>query len=120
MEADLLGPPYERHAIDLGADDEGAVTATLVRRRSDSPTDGAVLYVHGYVDYFFQTHLADFYAARGLDFYAIDLRKHGRSLQPHQTPNFATDLDVYHTELDEAVRVIRKEDGHQRLLVNGH
>jgi alpha-beta hydrolase superfamily lysophospholipase len=117
---DLLGEPYERQTIELGSDDEGPVTATLVRRRSDKPTGAAVLYVHGFVDYFFQTHLADFYTGRGLDFYALDLRKYGRSLQPHQTPNFIRDLREYYPELDEALRIIRDEDGHDRLLVNGH
>jgi alpha-beta hydrolase superfamily lysophospholipase len=117
---DLLGAPYERHTIDLGSDAEGPVSATLVRRRSDSPAGGAVLYLHGFVDYFFQTNLADFYTARGLDFYALDLRKYGRSLQPHQTPNLCADLADYYPELDEAVRIIREEDGRSALLVNGH
>jgi len=51
-------------------------------RRSPRPgevTRGAVLYVHGFTDYFFQTGLADFFAARGLRFYALDLRKCGRA-----------------------------------------
>jgi alpha-beta hydrolase superfamily lysophospholipase len=120
VETDVLGPPYERQTIDLGSDDEGPLTATLVRRRSESPTGGAVLYVHGFVDYFFQTHLADFYTARGLDFYALDMRKYGRSLLEHQTPNFVRDLGEYYAELDEAARLIREEDGRGRLLVNGH
>jgi alpha-beta hydrolase superfamily lysophospholipase len=120
VETDLLGAPYERQTIDLGSDDEGPVTATLVRRRSEKPTGAAVLYVHGFVDYFFQTHLADFYTERGLDFYALDLRKYGRSLQAHQTPNFIRDLREYYPELDEATRIIRDEDGHGRMLVNGH
>ncbi|HEX9999473.1 MAG TPA: alpha/beta hydrolase [Actinoplanes sp.] len=120
MEIDVLGPPYERHTIDLGSDDEGAVIATLVRRRAEQPTRRAVLYVHGFVDYFFQTHLADFFVERGWDFYAIDLRKYGRSLLPHQTPNFARSLTDYYPELDEAARIIREQDGHDRLLVAGH
>jgi alpha-beta hydrolase superfamily lysophospholipase len=120
VEIDVLGPPYERHTIDLGADDEGPVVATLVRRRADRPTRRAVLYVHGFVDYFFQTHLADFFAERGWDFYALDLRKYGRSLLPHQTPNFARSLTDYFPELDEAARIIRDEDGHDQMLVAGH
>ncbi len=120
MEIDVLGPPYERHTIDLGSDDEGAVVATLVRRRADQPSRRAVLYVHGFVDYFFQTHLADFFAERGWDFYALDLRKYGRSLLPHQTPNFARSLTEYYPELDEAARIIREQDGHDQLLVAGH
>ncbi|WP_189080912.1 alpha/beta hydrolase [Mangrovihabitans endophyticus] len=120
METDVLGPPYERHTIDLGSDDEGPVIATLVRRRADRPARRAVLYVHGFVDYFFQTHLADFFVERGWDFYAIDLRKYGRSLLPHQTPNFARSLSDYFPELDEAARIIREQDGHEQMLVAGH
>ncbi|MBL7260377.1 alpha/beta hydrolase [Paractinoplanes lichenicola] len=120
MEIDVLGPPYERHTIDLGRDDEGEVVATLVRRRADRPSRRAVLYVHGFVDYFFQTHLADFFVERGWDFYALDLRKYGRSLRPHQTPNFARSLADYFPELDESARIIREQDGHDQLLVGGH
>jgi alpha-beta hydrolase superfamily lysophospholipase len=120
VEIDVLGPPYERHTIELGTDDEGPVVATLVRRRADKPSRRAVLYVHGFVDYFFQTHLADFFVERGWDFYALDLRKYGRSLLAHQTPNFARSLTDYFPELDEAARIIREQDGHDQLLVAGH
>jgi alpha-beta hydrolase superfamily lysophospholipase len=120
VETDVLGQPYERHTIDLGTDDEGPVVATLVRRRAETPSRRAVLYVHGYVDYFFQTHLADFFTERGWDFYALDLRKYGRSLLEHQTPNFCRSLTEYYPELDEAVRIIREQDGHDQLLVAGH
>lgn len=123
---DILGEPYEAVDLPLAADDEGEVVATLVRRRAGAPgaaaggSRRAVLYVHGYVDYFFQTHLADFYVERGYDFYALDLRKYGRSLRPHHSPNFVRDLGAYDEELDEAVRIIREVDGHDTLLLNGH
>lgn len=117
---DVLGAPYEQLTIDLGVDAEGPVTATLVRRKSPTINTRAVLYVHGYNDYFFQTHLADFYIDQGFDFYAIDLRKHGRSLGGHQTPNFTANIEVYFEELDEALRIIRNEDEHDQVLVNGH
>ena len=120
VETDVLGQPYERHTIELGNDDEGPVVATLVRRRGETPSRRAVLYVHGFVDYFFQTHLADFFVERGWDFYALDLRKYGRSLLPHQTANFARSMTDYYPELDEAARIIREVDGHDQLLVAGH
>ncbi|MGE5828740.1 MAG: alpha/beta hydrolase [Micromonosporaceae bacterium] len=120
METDLLGAPYERMPLVLEPDDEGEVVATLIRRRAAEPTSRAVLYVHGFVDYFFQTHLADFFVERGYDFYAVDLRKHGRSLRPHQTPNFCRDITDYFPEVDEAVRIIRDQDGHDTVLLNGH
>ncbi|RAY11844.1 alpha/beta hydrolase [Actinomadura craniellae] len=117
---DVLGPEYEAIELPLGEDAEGEVVATLVRRRGEAVNDRAVLYVHGFVDYFFQRHLADFYLAQGYDFYALDLRKYGRSLRPHQTPNFVDSLTDYFPEIDEAVRIVREEDGHDVLLVNGH
>jgi alpha-beta hydrolase superfamily lysophospholipase len=117
---DVLGLPYERHTIDLGTDDEGPVVATLIRRRCPTPTRRAVLYVHGFVDYFFQTHLADFFVEHGWDFYALDLRKYGRSLLPHQTANFCRSLTDYFPELDESARIIREDDGHDQMLVAAH
>ncbi|MER8185188.1 alpha/beta hydrolase [Kitasatospora sp. NPDC094015] len=116
---DILGEPYQAVELPLRPDEEGAVSATLVRRTVPGAKQ-AVLYVHGYVDYFFQTHLADHFTAAGYSFYALDLRKYGRSLKAHQSPNFVRDLTAYDEELDEAVRIIREVDGHTRLLVNGH
>jgi alpha-beta hydrolase superfamily lysophospholipase len=118
--ADVLGPEYEAIELPLGQDAEGDVVATLVRRRGAERGRRAVLYVHGFIDYFFQKHLADFYVERGFDFYALDLRKYGRSLRPHQTPNFVRSLSDYFPEIDEAVRIVREEDGHEVLLLNGH
>jgi alpha-beta hydrolase superfamily lysophospholipase len=120
VETDVLGLPYEQRRITLADDFEGEVVATLVRRRAPEPTGRAVLYLHGYVDYFFQTHLAEFFTDRGYDFYALDLRKHGRSLLAHQTPNYCADISEYFAEIDEAVRIIREEDGHDTLVLNGH
>ncbi|SHN27189.1 alpha/beta hydrolase [Cryptosporangium aurantiacum] len=117
---DVLGAPYEQYTIPLGSDDQGEVVATLVRRRADRPTGRAVLHVHGFVDYFFQTHLADRLVESGFDFYAIDLRKYGRSLRPHQTPYFCRSLTEYFADLDAAVRIIREQDSHETVLVHAH
>ena len=120
---DVLGTNYRSLDLELRPDSEGALTATLVRRAclpDEEQPVRAVLYVHGFVDYFFQTHLADAWAAAGYTFYALDLRKHGRSLRPHHTPNFVTALADYDEELDAAVRIIRDEDGHSSLTVMGH
>ena len=119
MEPDIL-PGFLSETIALRPDDQGEVVATLVVRRAPVPTDKAVLYVHGYCDYFFNVELADRYNEQGFDFYAIDLRKYGRSLRPHQTPYLALSLDEYFEELDAAVDRIRNRDGHTFLLYNGH
>ncbi len=120
-ETDVLGTPYTAETIDLPPDSEGPVVATLVHRAAE--TDGrrrAVLHVHGFCDYFFQTVAADFWVARGYDFYALDLRKYGRSLLPHQTPSYVTDLAEYDAELDEAMRRIVERDGHEHVVISAH
>ncbi len=120
-ETDILGSPYTRETIELADDDEGEVVATLVRRGCDtSVARGAVLHVHGFCDYFFQEPQAEFFAALGYDFYALDLRKYGRSLLAHQTPNFCLDLSEYYEELDAALALIRQRDGHAAVIVTGH
>src|SRR5688572_28454978 len=112
---DVLGAPYEQCTIPLGRDDQGEVVATLVRRRADEPTGRGLLHVNGFVDYFFQTRLADRLVEAGFDFYAIDLRKSGRSLRSHQTPYFCRSLSEYYADLDAAVRVIREQDEHDTV-----
>ena len=99
---DVLGEPYTVETLDLGEDEEGPVCATLVHRPAPEPTDRAVLHVHGFADYFFHTEYAEWWNARGYDFYALDLRKYGRSLLEHQTPNYVEDLREYFPDLDAA------------------
>ncbi|MBP8285418.1 MAG: alpha/beta hydrolase [Rhodoferax sp.] len=116
---DLL-PNFEQSTLSgLGAP-EGLVDTVLVRRRCASASSRAVLYIHGYVDYFFQVHLADFYNAAGLNFYALDLRRHGRAMRPHQHPNFTTDIDEYLQDVDAAIAVLGKYELMDWLLINGH
>ncbi len=117
---DVLGDGWEQRVIPLRPDHQGEAVATLVRRTSDQRRRRAVLYVHGYVDYFFQTHLGDAWAAQGYDFYALDLRAHGRSLLPHQLANDIHDLASYAEELDAAARILREDEDHEVVVVQGH
>jgi alpha-beta hydrolase superfamily lysophospholipase len=115
---DVLGAPYTAETIPLPDDHEGPALATLVRRAAEEPTRRAVLHVHGFADYFFQTEYAEWWTARGYDFYAVDLPKYGRSLLPHQTPNYTNDLTDYFPVLDEVWDRIRAD--HDRVVVTGH
>jgi alpha-beta hydrolase superfamily lysophospholipase len=93
--------------------------ATLVRRVPEGTGHRrAVLYVHGWNDYFFQTHLGAAMEDLGFDFYALDLRRYGRSLRRGHLRGFITNLDDYAVELDLAAAVIAAE--HDELVVMGH
>ncbi|MHA7135031.1 alpha/beta hydrolase [Oerskovia turbata] len=124
-EEDVLGPDYRRLTLQLTPDDEGDVVATLVRY--DPPTEEpvrpvrAVLYVHGWSDYFFQTELAEYWHAQGAAFFALDLRKYGRSLRPHQTPGYMEHLHEYDEDLETALAMIHTELGaHASIMLFGH
>ena len=107
---DILGDGYTQQVLELGADPdgEGPIAAVLVRRepRTGEVARGAVLYVHGFSDYFFQTALADFFAERGLAFYALDLRKSGRARRSGQTAHYVSDLALCDDELERALAIV--------------
>ena len=94
------------------------LVATLVRKAPADRHRRAVLYVHGWNDYFFQTHLADQMSDLGFDFYAIDLRRYGRSLRRGHLRGFITDLDDYGDELGTAANIIA--ENHDQLVLMGH
>lgn len=76
------------------------------------------MYLHGWNDYFFQTHVGDFFASLGYDFYALDLRRYGRSLRPEQLPGYIANLSDYDAEIDAAMARIRRR--HSGVVLYGH
>lgn len=106
---DVLGPDWVSRTITLAPDEEGEVVATLVSRADAPRYDRSVLYLHGYSDYFYEGRIGQPWLDHGYDFYALDLRKHGRSIRPHQTPNYTPDLRVYGADIAAALGVIRLE-----------
>ena len=118
-EPDLVGENYLSTVLELGTDPDGEceIIAVLVRRvppATDTPRS-AVLHLHGFSDYFFQNGLADFYAARGMAFFGLDLRKSGRARRAGQTPRYGSDLAQYHDELERSLAIIA--DAHPGLPV---
>lgn len=120
-EPDVL-PGYWQQTIGLGIDPdgEGELVATLVRRGDGGTARRAVLALHGYTDYFFNTELADRFAERGFAFYALDLHKCGRSRRSGQTPHFTTTLARYDAELLRSLDAIATDTGGARVCLYGH
>lgn len=116
---DILGDEYLQRTFRMPDDYEGEVVCTLVKRMAQTETHDAILYVHGYNDYFFQRELGDSANVRGYNFYALDLRKYGRSLRPNQDAFFCKDLHEYFADIDTALTTIRME-GNKRIWLMGH
>jgi alpha-beta hydrolase superfamily lysophospholipase len=103
-------------AAPLAGESQGALSATLVRRTLDADPERdlrtrAVLFVHGWNDYFFHTHVAAFFEAQGFTLYALDLRRCGRSYRDGQLRDYVDALDEYFEELDAARAVMAERHG---------
>jgi alpha-beta hydrolase superfamily lysophospholipase len=117
-EPDILGDGFEACTFRAAGDDGVERTATLVRFRtaqdgSRLSTGGrrTVLFLHGWSDYFFNVDLAQFWAHKGYEFYAMDMHNHGRSLRPDAPGGFVADLADYDAEISKAIGIIGA-DGH--------
>lgn len=116
---DILGPGFEMRYMPQPDDYSGHVRSTIVRRLASSRTTKAILYVHGFSDYFLQKEMADMFASSGYDFYAVDLRKYGRSLMPGQKMFQVRDLREYFSDIDSAIDIILSE-GYDEIVLFGH
>jgi len=100
--------------------------ATLVRADASpgslgaTSVKGVVLHVHGFNDYFFQTHFAEACLKHGYLFYAVDLRNAGRSEKPDSIPHYVPHLRLHGEDLAEAAQAIRQLHPDLPLVVHAH
>ncbi|APT92329.1 lysophospholipase [Corynebacterium phocae] len=118
---DILGPDFYATSLPLGTDPdgEGTIEATLVAYQPQTPGFAdrpALLWVHGMTDYFFNTPTAQHFHELGYAFYAVDLRKCGRSRREGQRWHYVSDLSYYYTDLDKALDTIPN----QSVVPMGH
>jgi len=116
---DILKIGFEQCTIPLSNDYEGKVIATLIRQWSKTESSKAILYIHGFNDYFFQQEMAFRFIDNGYNFYALDLRKYGRSFQPHQKFNDIRNLKDYYEEINKAIDIIKNEQN-TNITLMGH
>jgi alpha-beta hydrolase superfamily lysophospholipase len=117
----LLGKDgYEAETVKQPDDYAGEVVSTVVRRLPEGPRPKqGVLYVHGYNDYFFQSEMGREFNDSGYAFYAVDLRKYGRSLLPGQRRYEARDMNEYFADIDSAITRMRR-DSIEEIVLMGH
>ncbi|MEE6281957.1 alpha/beta hydrolase [Georgenia sunbinii] len=114
---DVLGAGFEARTIELLPDDDGPVVATLVRHLPGDDPDAlsspeprfTVLYLHGWNDYFHQRELARQLSALGGAFYALDLRRYGRSLRPGNLRGYVESLSTYDEDIHGARDLMRQD-----------
>lgn len=116
---DIL-PGYEARYVDQGEAFDGPCRSTIVRRRCHMPgVRRGFLYIHGFNDYFFQSEMGDRFVDSGYHFYAVDLRRYGRSWLPWQWPFNVRDQKEYFADIDSALAQMHR-DGITDITLGGH
>ncbi len=110
---------YETATIIQPRDYSGDVVSTVIRKLPASAASTAVLYIHGFNDYFFQTEMGDRFVERGYAFYAVDLRKYGRSYRKGQRMFEVRNFKEYFADLDSAFSIIAGS-GIDDVILVGH
>ncbi|MDP9984063.1 alpha-beta hydrolase superfamily lysophospholipase [Pseudarthrobacter oxydans] len=119
---DILGDDFEACTVAAAGPDGVERTATLVRHVPGAGTAAggapagkgeagggrprAVLFLHGWSDYFFNEELAEFWTGQGFAFFALDMHNHGRSLHAGAPGGYVADLDDYDAEITAAIGII--------------
>lgn len=109
---------YEMRRVAQPNDYDGAVVSSVVRRLIPD-SDKGVLYVHGYNDYFLQAEMGVEFNDHGYQFYALDLRKYGRSILPGQRQFQMRSVGEYFADIDSALSIMA-DAGVKDVVIMGH
>lgn len=110
---------FEARYVNQGEAFDGPCRSTIVRRLASDSTDKAYLYIHGFNDYFFQSEMGERMVDSGYNFYAVDLRRYGRSMEPWQYPFNVRDMREYFDDIDSAIAQIHRDDNID-ITLSGH
>ena len=116
---DILGNGYKKMYIYHPRDYSGSIRSTIIRKMSHCQNRRGILYIHGYNDYFFQNEMGNRFVDSCFHFYAVDLRKYGRSLINGQSKFQVRDIREYFADIDSAISVM-KQDGITQIVLMGH
>ncbi|MCL2464467.1 MAG: alpha/beta hydrolase [Micrococcales bacterium] len=112
----LAGAP----AASVAAGRSDPIYALVRRTAQPRRARGVVVHLHGYNDYFFQTHLADAVEGAGWAFLALDARRAGRAWRLGEVPHYQDDLREQGTDLTAAVTAARLWHPGLPVVVHGH
>ena len=115
---DIL-PGYEARYVNQGDAFDGPCRSTIIRKLAGPGVRRAFLYIHGFNDYFFQSEMGERFVDSAYNFYAVDLRRYGRSREPWQYPFNIRDVREYYADIDSALSQIRR-DGNTDITLGGH
>lgn len=93
--------------------------ATLIYKTVPNASK-AVLYIHGFNDYFFNEEFAQKFIENGYSFFAIDLHHYGRNITPHSMPYYFKDVREFDDEITLAIDHIKNDFAVSNLTLYGY
>ena len=122
MEPVSTGAGLEWRGDILPGFEQAPLPPVTMIRRTDQPDNprAIAVHIHGYNDYFFQSHMADAFAQLGCAFYAVDMRRAGRSLKEGEKPHHIADISELTEDIDTAVGAARADAGDLPVVVHAH
>ncbi len=67
----------------------------------------AVLYIHGFNDYFFNKEFASRFLEQGYSFFAIDLHNYGKNINAETKRYYFTDVKEFYPEINKVIDIIK-------------
>lgn len=118
---DILGGDYRMRYVVQGRDYSGPVRSTIIELPNHSGCSGTrgILYIHGFNDYFLQKDMGERLADSCWRFFAVDLRKYGRSLEDGQRKFDTRSMHEYFADIDSAIAQMKRE-GVSEIVLMGH
>lgn len=115
---DILGPDFIAHTYSFHGS-VSYVATTLIEHNANPEQERAILYLHGYTDYFHQAGLAQHFTSKGLRFFALDLQGYGRSIRPNSKPNWCESMAQYHDDIHIALAEVSAK-GIKEIVILAH
>ncbi|NQY93554.1 MAG: alpha/beta hydrolase, partial [Campylobacteraceae bacterium] len=79
----------------------------------------AVLYIHGFNDYFFNKEFAAKFVDEGYSFFAIDLHNHGKNMTKDTKRYYFTDVKEFYPEINLAIDIMKNKYKIENITLYG-
>ncbi|WP_419770821.1 MAG: alpha/beta hydrolase [Candidatus Marinarcus sp.] len=80
----------------------------------------AVLYIHGFNDYFFNKMFAKEFYDNGYSFFALDLHNYGRNLTPTSKPYYFTHIEEFDDEITQTIELMKEKFAIEDITLYGY
>ena len=79
----------------------------------------AVLYIHGFNDYFFNKEFASNFLNQGYSFFAIDLHNHGKNMTKKTKRYYFKDIKEFYPEINRAIDIMENKYKIENITLYG-